>query len=479
VTIDSLPDVALLEVFDFYVDEAWKYGWYALVHVCQKWRELVFGFARRLNLRVHCNASTPMRKMLDVWPPLPIVIKENPCEDWGADNIVLALEHNDRICQLELLPAASSQLEKVLAAMRQPFPALTRLQLRSIDEAAPVDPDSFLNGSAPLLDTLVLQRIPFPGLPKLFLSATHLVRVHLSDIPHSGYISPEEMVTGLSTLTSLKSLQIKFNSPQRRPDQKNRLPPPLTHTLLPVLTMLEFKGVSEYLEDFVALIDAPLLDDLEILLFHQPIIDTPQLARFISGLPKFKARHEARVVFSNWDVWITLLPKIHGALKLVILCEELDLQVSSVVQVLSSSFPQAYIPAVECLHIVEDQLDVCQDDVENIRWLELLRPFIAVKDLHMPCEITSFIAPALQELVGERVAEVLPSLQTLFLEEQLLSEPDQEAIRQFVAARQLASHRVAISCWERDGSEDGGEEVEDSEGGGSEEEEDDQDELDD
>lgn len=34
VTIDMLPDVALLTVFDFYVDiEEWQ----TLVHVCRKW----------------------------------------------------------------------------------------------------------------------------------------------------------------------------------------------------------------------------------------------------------------------------------------------------------------------------------------------------------------------------------------------------------------------------------------------------------
>ena len=36
VTIDMLPDVALLEIFHFYVDEARTEAWHALVHVCLK-----------------------------------------------------------------------------------------------------------------------------------------------------------------------------------------------------------------------------------------------------------------------------------------------------------------------------------------------------------------------------------------------------------------------------------------------------------
>jgi hypothetical protein len=107
---------------------------------------------------------------------------------------------------------SSSLFEKVLAAMQQPFPELTRLHLRFRTETALVDPDSFLGGSAPHLESLFVQHISFPGLPKLLSSATHLVYLDLSDIPHSGYISPEAMVTCLSALTSLKGLKIDFES---------------------------------------------------------------------------------------------------------------------------------------------------------------------------------------------------------------------------------------------------------------------------
>ena len=41
--------------------------------------------------------------------------------------------------------------------------------------------------------------IPFPGLPKLLLSATHLVQLWLANIPHSGYISPDVMVAHLDS----------------------------------------------------------------------------------------------------------------------------------------------------------------------------------------------------------------------------------------------------------------------------------------
>jgi hypothetical protein len=58
------------------------------------------------------------------------------------------------------------------------------------------------------------------------------------------------------------------------------------------------------------------------------------------------------------------------------------------------------------------------------------------------------IAPALQELVGERVIEVLPALQSLFLQERDPSGPVQEAIGKFVAAQQLASYPIIVSHWD-------------------------------
>jgi hypothetical protein len=171
--------------------------------------------------------------------------------------------------------------------MQQPFPALTYLEPEFSDETGPVDPVSFLGEPAPRLGYLRLGRIPFPGLPKLLLTATHLASLDLQKIPHSGYILPEAMVTCLSMLARLQSLVIGLESPRSRPDPNSRQPPPPTRTLLPVLTMFLFIGVSEYLEDLVARIDAPLLYDFHTVFFQQLIFDTPQLTRFISRAPEF------------------------------------------------------------------------------------------------------------------------------------------------------------------------------------------------
>jgi hypothetical protein len=73
-----------------------------------------------------------------------------------------------------------------------------------------------------------------------------------------------------------------------------------------------------------------------------------------------------------------------------------------------------------------------------------------VKNLYLSKEFAPHIVPALQELVGGRATEVLPTLQNIFLEGLQPSEPAQEGIQQFIAARQFTSHPIAVSRWDRD-----------------------------
>ena len=153
------------------------------------------------------------------------------------------------------------------------------------------------------------------------------------------------------------------------------------------------------------------------------------------------------MVFSDWDASVILPWTLGESLRLGVSCRQSDWQLSSLTQLCNSSFPQALIPAVERLYIVDERYAHWQDDVESSQWLELLHPFTAVQGLYMYQEFVPRIAPALQELVGERVTEVLPALQTLFLEVALLSGPVGESIKRFVNARQLAGHPIALSRW--------------------------------
>lgn len=449
-----LPEDALLEIFDWHLDDRDFYnmeGWQTLVHVCRKWRNVVFASPHRLNLQLFCTGKKPVRKILDVWPPLPIVISGYYRKITGEDNIMAALGHNDRVRRIHLQEVSSSLWEGFLAATQEPFPALTDVELHTSAKEPATVPDSFLGGSGPNLRYLQLSCVPFPGVTKLLPSATNLVTLHLLRIPHSGYVSPEAMVTALSALTSLKKYCLQFKSPRSCPDRGRRRPPPPTRSVLPALTEFIFVGVSEYLEDFVSRIDAPLLNRLEITFFRQLIFHNPRLAQFIGRSPSLMAHDEAHAVFSNFKAEFTLPRTIRG-LNLEIHCSESDWQLSMLAQICGSSLPP--ISSLERLYIHENEvnqsLQPCwQDDIENVQWLELLHPFTTVKALYLSRDIAARIAPALGELVGPRATEVLPALQGLFLEDLHPSKPVQEAVDKFVTTRQLSNRPIVVSHWDR------------------------------
>jgi len=248
-------------------------SWHALVHVCRRWRNIVFCPSRYLELLLLCTPTTPVRESLHIWPPLPIVVDCERHSTSGWDNVVAALEQNDRVCEVTLLDLSFLTLEAVLKKMERPFPQLAYLELRAYDVTLFNPPDSFLGGSAPCLKVLKLFGIPFPALRKLLLSSPDLETLFLC-VPISAYIPPYSMPICLSAVTRLEELLIEPYPP------RNRLyhwasPPPLrqTRVLLPVLRRFSFIGFSGYAEDLLNWMDAPLLGRLVINLNEEPRYD--------------------------------------------------------------------------------------------------------------------------------------------------------------------------------------------------------------
>ena len=431
VTINALPDGVLLDIFHFYqvayldglelFDLMFKQHWHRLIHVCWRWRCIVFASPNFLDLRLVCGPWTRVESIA-IWPPLPTVIRnmvDYPMpEDYDFD---AAVANHNHVYEIDLFRLSNSQLQRLVAAMQRQFPALIQLLLESASDSgpAPALPDDFLGGLAPRLQSLKLYSIPFRALPKLLLSATDLVHLTLGNIPHSGYFSPEAIVTGLSVLANLKSLSIEFESPRSLPDKKNRRPPPHTRTILPALTHFGFHGVSEYLEDLAARIDAPLLDSIQIDFFHQLIFDTPQLARFMKHATRFEALNDTYVVFDDDGARVeSLLPPLtfDKPSRLKISCRGLDWQLSSVAQVLKTFVPSIHVVEQLYIYYFRNSPPQLQDlqDIENIQWLELFFPFTAVKNLFVCKELSPCIAVPQQEL---RVTVMLPALESLFLED--------------------------------------------------------------
>jgi len=381
VTIGSLPDEVLLKIFKIFVDAVDFHHfvfeeWCTLVHVCRRWRNLAFRYSRHLNLELLYRPSTrSVKKMLDIWPELPIYISAfDYIMKETRDNVVAALRLNHRVSGIRFDWLPDSAWETFTPLMQQPFPVLTHLWVRPYLPKH-VTSRSFLGGSAPSLQVLHLDYISFPALPNLLSSTADLVCLSYSNIPSAGYISPQAMVAALSALTRLESLSLTFRL-ESLPHRATRIPPPDTCTLIPVLTYLCLRGVPEYVEDLVAQIDTPLLESMAITLFNQEFLEVSELSKFVRRADRLSLVDRAEVTFGSDRISVLLSQELQGkvdpkTLRLYLSCPESDLRLSYLAQFCASCLPT--LTLFECLHIPVPIGFVWNDVIDDLdpRWLEL------------------------------------------------------------------------------------------------------------
>jgi hypothetical protein len=454
VTINVIPDEVLLEAFHFYVYQALdEDAWHTLVHVCRRWRCVVFASPQRLNMRLLCTQKR-LSKALDVWPSLPIIIScggpQAALFGHDVDAIIAALKHRDRICRIDIRNVPS-RLWEIFSTNEVPYPALTSLKLHSRAENLPVLPDSFWGGSAPLLQGVVFSGIPFMALGKVISSTSGLVDLWLSQIPHSNRVTPDSIVSSLSTLTRLRSLTLLFQFSILGADEVLEDLHPLTRVVLPALTRLRLQGYSTYLEGIVSRIDTPLLQSFTIQSYHYHLLrlDMPLLLQFINRTKAFEVLHQADVVFGSAGVLVKFLsPNGMAPLTLEILLGEGARQLPALVQVWRSSLPP--FPTLERVNIREFQAKRghWKGNAETMRtqWMDLFLHFSSVRDVGLYGRLIPHVVAALVQGLagsGETVPVVLPALQNLFVEGLRLSRPAKKAIGQFIAM-QKPNGRVAV-----------------------------------
>ncbi|KAH9160763.1 hypothetical protein EDB89DRAFT_1375053 [Lactarius sanguifluus] len=436
--IKVLSDNVLLEIFDLCrMDEVatssllpWK--WHRLAHVCRTWRGIIFASSHYLNLELLCTYGTPpVRTNLGHLPALPIVIHfPGYIEDSDEDNIIATLEHPDRVHVLKLT-VSGSLLKKVATMTQKPFPALTHLRLESKDEPMPVLPDAFLGGCAPRLQRIYLNGVLFPAAPTLLLSAPDLIDINLRDIAEGGYISPEAMVACLAVLPRLKYLTFGFQCETSYPNLV-RLPPITRRAVLPALTRFHFNGLCKYLEDFVVQIDAPQLNRLGIGYEDEDDEDIsfqiPQLCKFVDRSEKLKLSR-----FRHADLGITpraTVIGLWGQSSLFTLSTRGG--ISQVLSQISGMLPSVGVLSI-CAYREYGEFG------DDLQWLELLRPFTAVKALSVQAKLSRSVALALKDVTGARAAEVLPALELLCLKNRSVTH-----VKEFVAARRNMGRPVTF-----------------------------------
>ena len=452
-----LPDDALLDIFDFYQHNHSRIKcqwWSLLVHVCRRWRQIIFESPHRLNLQILCTHGTPVKNYLGVWPAFPIVInyprkiprRKPPMNSRVERDIIAALEHPGRVSffRLHTLGTYGIQAENILTAMHEPFPILTCLDV-NVDRGPriPVLPAKFLGGSALRLQELTLSSFPYPALPTLLLSTSDLVKLDLFLMPPTGYISPEDMVASLAALPKLDTFVIGFQLVTSRPDRIHT--PPVTRAVLPALTHFRFKGASEYLEDLVGRIDGPQLNQIEVTYLNQVVdYQVVQFSEFIhrTVAPEMSLFRHAQCTFSNSTVAFTMFshanysPWDRHPVTTIISGRPINCRVSHLTHILSHL--SAKLSNVVHLKLnVEPGVWLLSD--ADVEWMRLLHQFSAVQTLYVSQELAGRVALALEATTAAMADEVLPSLNLIHV----VGRPA-SSIEKFIAARQLCGCPVTI-----------------------------------
>ena len=437
-----LPEDVLLNIFRLYLYSSPQF-WLTFTHVSRRWRNIVFTSPLGLDLRLYCTYGTPVSKSLDFWSALPIVVEYggppalDPPISKDEDNIVAASQHSGRVSSIGL--TISSPLLEKLFATEMPFSELEELVLRSLYRVQLTPPSTPWWGAR--LRTLPSTRIAFPTLLTLLSPSTSLVDLQLLEIPDVGYFSPETFADALSEMTQLETLSIHFLSfPSRR--NPLGLPPQSGECIvLPALTCLKYRGTSKYLDSFVARIDAPRLEHIDLSFLCRPTMDTSQLGRFINRIESQRSHCRGEILSSEHSISVLFTkPDAPTRLELQVSCKDLARQLSYMAEICNGL--SAFLVGMEHLRICVTQPLSWWDDEERHGWWMLIQLFRGTKWVHVSGDQSTNIVLALNLPQYEAV---LPALHKLCVREpEPHYAPLQEAAVSLIHSRRLEGHIIGV-----------------------------------
>ena len=339
---------------------------------------------------------------------------------------------------------SSSVSGRLARAMQKPFPQLTDLELWSYSyETTLVFPGTFLGGSAPHLRCCYVDYLPFPALRNLLFSAPHC-------LTSSGFASRKFRIlrTFHPRRWSLASLQGPTSNASKSYSDPHNFASTEKPDIRPDSYVLSspLSGVSASMRRTSYPGSMPLYS---ITLFHQLTFDVSQLHQFIGRTETFSGLNIVNVGLDDKYAAVELSQQRSEypppSIRLEMPCKGSDWQLSFLAQACSSLSPT--LSTFETLKVLdcEDQLTLgWEDEMENGQWLEIFHPFTSVKNLHLSEDVAPLVVPALQELTEERVTDVLPALQNLYIDLFQTSGLFEEGVSQFVAARQLSNQAVTV-----------------------------------
>ena len=434
-TIGKLSDEVLLEIFRYHLDAS-PWSWSRLIHICRKWRHLVFLHRRSLQLRLFCTHGTPVKRTLDCWPrSLPIVVDYggvpglDPPTLEDENDIMAALNQPDRVHSISLT-ITSSLLER-LSAIKRPFLKLEHLILVSRDGVQLTLPSAFQWGQR--LRRLHLTRIVIPTLVQLHNSSITDLQLH--EVSNPFHSSPNALPNALFRMAQLRSLSPRSLSTS---DHVAVSLPSWNRVVLPALTRLKYRGIDRELENLVARIDdAPRLEDIEVTFSNESITDLSKLIAFIDRIEIHKSHRQAHILSSENAISISFVqPGAPTRIKFRSVHDSLYLRLFFMARIFTRF--SALLLDVEDLHINVAQQSIQEDTSYIAQWLQLLNLFGGVHWLHVVGKLSTEIVRLLDK------AE-LPALHGLYIPQPgPCHVPLREAVVSFMTLRRLSGHPIVV-----------------------------------
>ena len=315
--INCLPDEILLEVFDSYrqnfddqqYDKQWrkKYAWFNLVHVCRRWRAVVFASCSRLDLNIVVGPEKPdqIETTLSRYFKLPILVdySSRPGGRYGPRREITgsvlwrmraALRERDRVRAISF--GGGWPVDLLFDATNHPFPALESLVLCFPFHEKPYIPTTFLRGSDH--SDLPLRRLKLYSCSLVSVSGFLLFATALTDltlnVPYDTmrFESSQSQELILACLQGMQSLcSLDLTTP-------NHLPGSEFHYSTPVpllkLTRFHYSGPGIFLNNLISGLSAPSLQNG---CFRLGTISPVYLSRAIDDV-----REEFRSISVTFDI---------------------------------------------------------------------------------------------------------------------------------------------------------------------------------
>ena len=411
------------------------------MHICRRWRRIVFVSQQFLHLQLFCTPRTPVLNPLGCWPAtLPIVVQYGgsialePPGPKDEDNIMTALMQSGRVSSISL--TVTSSLLNKLSAIERPFLELENLVLLSRDGLPPILPIAFLWG--PRLRRLHLTGVTFPPLRllQLLYFSRNIVDLQLHEVVDPQILSPRILKNALSRMSQLRSLSLHFLFAT---DHIGVLLASTKRVVLPALTRLNFRGIADYLEDLVARIDAPRLGDIEVTIFNESFFELSKLSEFINRTEMHKSHRRADILLSEHAFSISMTqPGASTYITLQLFCESLPTQLFFLNRICIHF--SAFLFKVEdlCIRTAGQSLATWGGSGP---WLRPLNPFTCVKQFHVIGSNSTNIVRALQ-LPDRWRQKVLPALHKHLIPQ--LGPHMREAVVSLMVSRRLSGHPITV-----------------------------------